>query len=191
MFPISDSTVYFNLNNTIHTNNVLEESDDAFLVLVRQAKTGSTSDITYIYCISMKTKKPIKNCVLNGKFNHLEVCIDGSELSELDKMKDGLKSMPNIVVVGGEDTTALLLSLGHLVNHNNEVKPVPPFKKIALLSMFLLSLFGRIKYENFKDQTTMEKWNFDRTAVLYILIQVQHEFNHFVICHNVHQLQLD
>jgi hypothetical protein len=104
-------------------------------VLVQQAKTRSTPNISYIFCISLKTKKPIKECVVNGKFNCLDVCIDGSEVAELDKMKDGLKSLPNIIVIGGEESSAMLISLGSLSVEAMEVKPTPPFKKIPLLSM--------------------------------------------------------
>lgn len=75
--------------------------------------------------------------MLQGKYNYMEVCIDGSETAELDKMKEGLKSMPNILVIGGEDTSALLISLGPLCNQSQDVKPAQPFRKIALLSKSL------------------------------------------------------
>lgn len=119
------------------TSPILDDSDDSVLVLVRQAKTVSTSDLTLINCISLKTRKLIKSCVFHGKYNHMEVCIDGRQTAELKKLKDGLQNLENIVVVGGEDTSALLLSLGPIHEDAINVKPTAPVKKICLLSRFL------------------------------------------------------
>jgi hypothetical protein len=85
------------------------------VALVRQAKTGS-SDATFINCISLKTKRIIKSCVIGGRYNTLEVCIDGRQTDEQQKMKAGLQNLPNILVIGGDESKCILITLGQLTD---------------------------------------------------------------------------
>lgn len=103
-------------------------------MLVRQAKTTTTPDYSYINCVSLQTKRVIKSCVMQGKFNKMEVCVDSRQVDELIKMKEGLRSLENIIVVGGEDSSVCLVSLGPLVENSNKSSPVSPFRRIPLLS---------------------------------------------------------
>jgi hypothetical protein len=111
-------------------------SSETVLILVRQAKTSTSGDFTFINCVSLKTKRLIKSCVFSGKYNKMEVCIDGRQIEELSKMKEGLRSLENIIVVGGDESSACLVSLGSIFETDAKVTPTAPTKRIQLIRKF-------------------------------------------------------
>lgn len=133
------SAAYFRLNrkqlHSIPSYTLFLETSETVLVMVRQAKTKASADFTFINCISLKSKRLIKSCYFAGRYNHMEVCIDGRQLDELINMKEGLRGLDNIIVIGGEDSSACLVSLGQIKEESvASVQPENPSKRIALLS---------------------------------------------------------
>lgn len=118
--------------------------------MVRHAKTKSSDDYTLLNCVSLKKKRLIKTCVFLGKYNHMEVCIDGRQVDELMNTKEGLRGLDNIIVLGGEESSACLVSIGPLSEDNTKLTPVTPTKRIALLSELFVGFYMPLMFSIFR-----------------------------------------